>query len=256
MWGPLPAPLGLPAAVNLRHLDLRSGEWWVEDLVAAGPLQHLTFLDLWDGVAYYQKHSDARHLPDLGVLPSLQQLNLGGVVIERRDWSSVGAWLGLQTQLTRLSLRGTGPEDGKPSQAAYQVMAQLPTQLVELDVRESDLRQLPVRLSQMTGLNVLLLGGGEGLPPELPPWLPALQQLEVLEVGAVEDVEAAVVLLQQLSALRQFSVSQGADDPSGEEAGPAEQLYGQLPHLQRVEGEVLEFGLFGGAQGMQPDGQG
>jgi Leucine-rich repeat (LRR) protein len=255
LWGQPPPPLDLPRAVNLRHLDLRSGEWWVQDLVAAGPLQHLTYLDLGDAVAYHQQHSDARHLPDLGVLPSLQQLNLGGITIERRDWSRVGAWLGLQTQLTRLSLRGTRPVDIKPSRAASQGMAHLPTQLVELDVRDSDLQQLPKRLSQLTGLKVLLLGGNRRLPRDLPRWLPALQQLEVLEVGAMGTAKAAGRLLQQLPALRQFSVSHGANGPSsGEEQEPAQQLYEQLPHLQRVGPQVLEFGLFG-QPGLEPCGQ-
>jgi Leucine-rich repeat (LRR) protein len=243
-----PVPMNLPLLVNLRHLDLRSGEWWVENLVAAGPLQHLTFLDLGNGITVREdgeRRRDTGRLPDLGVLPSLQQLNLGGLVIEQSDWDRVGAWLGLQTQLTRLGMECTHLPWGKPSRGTkqqVQALAHLPTQLVELDLHGCDLQQLPPRLGQLTQLKVLLVGGNEGLPAEMLPWLPALQQLEVLEVEAVEDVGAAVGLLQQLPALRQFSVSQGAGGPSGEELDPAQELYGQLPHLQRVGHDILGFG--------------
>jgi hypothetical protein len=259
---PLPdpgsAPLYLPLMPNLRHLDLRSGEWWVENLVTLGPLQHLTYLDLWDGVADREGESNAGQLPNLGVLPSLQQLNLRGVPIAWSQWGPVGAWLGLQTQLTRLSLRDSTPLGTHPSWAAQERaegLAQLPTQLVELDLTDCGLQLWPPRVGEMTRLQVLLVGHNQGLPGELPPWLPTLQQLEVLEVHAVAHARAAVRLLQQLPALRQFSMSEVDDGALGEEVGPAQRLYEQLPHLQCVESNILQFGLFG-ELGLEPGKEG
>jgi hypothetical protein len=204
----------LPRLLTLRHLDLSDSNWHVSELVAISSMQHLTHLDLSYGLRLAMGHdgSDVGSLPVLGVLPALLQLNLRGVQVDGCQWPAVGAWLGRQSQLTRLSLRSTLWQlAGSNAQQQAEGLEQLPTQLVELDLVGSGLQQWPQRLSQMTGLRVLLVGeGNPHLTPQLPPWLLALQQLEVLN-ARISDVRAvqeeAMGLLMQLPRLGRLSVA-------------------------------------------------
>jgi Leucine-rich repeat (LRR) protein len=218
-------PPTLPLLVNLRRLDLHNSEWWVSDLVTMGGFQHLTFLDLSSGLAREGGESGAGGLPVLGVLPALQQLDLSCVGVDGHQWPAVGAWLGRQPQLTRLSLSLSAQLD-RPRDAQQQAagLALLPTQLVELDLSHCELQQLPPRLSQMTNLKILLAGSNPGLPPQLPAWLPEVQQLEVVQVHDVG--EGCMQLLRQLPRLRTF-------DSTEYEAYMALQpdLRRELPHL-------------------------
>jgi hypothetical protein len=208
--------------------------------VALGGLQHVTHLDLAGGLRLDHETCDAGSLPALGVLPALLELNLRDVQIEGCHWSALGAWLGQQSQLERLSLRSTTQQlaDSDPQQQAAG-LAQLPTQLVKLDLSSSGLCEWPPRLSQMTGLRVLLVGeGNPHLAPQLPPWLPALQQLEVLDVpvGNTRAVqEEALGLLVQLPQLNEltvaFSKSASVDDQRNAIFDFVSELRVQLPHV-------------------------
>jgi hypothetical protein len=192
-----------------------------------GGLQHLTFLGLSHGLAKEGGVSGAGSLPALGVLPALQQLNLSCVGVEGYQWPAVGAWLGQQPQLTRLSLNAgmySTTRHLANAQQQAQGLAQLPTQLVGLDLSNCGLQQLPARLSQMTDLRTLLVGHNDGLPPKLPAWLPELQQLKVLHVHGADSSD--IHLLRQLPRLRQF---QGHDDSNGGRWQTLIDLKRQLP---------------------------
>jgi Leucine-rich repeat (LRR) protein len=231
-------PPTLPHLVNLRHLDLSRSYWRVSTMLTMGGLQRLTRLDL----AYALKHEDgygnAGNLPALGALPDLTELNLERVLIDSSEWPAVGAWLGQQSQLTRLCVSSNKemiapPGNPEHLQQYAEGFAQLPTQLVELDLRSSNLQVWPPRLSQMTDLKVLLLGdGNQWLPGELPSWLPALQQLEVLEVEQVGPlgIKQAADLLLQLPRLREFEATQ-----SGKLMWRMEMLLPKLERLPRMD---------------------
>jgi Leucine-rich repeat (LRR) protein len=225
----------LPCLLNLRRLDLSGSDWWVSDLVTMGGLQHLTFLGLSSGLAKEDGVSSAGSLPALGVLPALQQLDLSCVGVDGRQWPAVGAWLGQQPQLTRLSLSLTAQPYCQPdAERQAQGLALLPTQLVELDLSHCGLQRLPPRLSQMTNLRILLAGHNQDLPAQLPAWLPELQQLEALQVHAVDKRVAEV--LRQLPRLREFD---GTDREVMYEL--MSDLWRGLPHLR---GRLCFGGLF------------
>lgn len=180
-------------------------------------------------------------MPALGVLPALKQLNLGGVAVEDEQWVPLGGWLGLQPRLEKLSLRGCaapGATTGAPAPPQQaDALSLLPTRLEELDLSSCGLQQWPQQLSQMTRLEVLLVGGNEGLRPQLPPWLPGLQRLWCLEVQRVEDAAAAVQLLKQLPKLRHLNICAAAT--TGKRGAASRQVYEQLPALQPGPGEYL-----------------
>jgi hypothetical protein len=186
--------------------------------------------------------SGAGSLPSVGVLPALQQLNLESVWLDSHQWPAVGAWLGQQPQLTRLSLRdGVHPYRELDAGQQAQGLAQLPTQLVELDLSRCTLQQLPSCLSQMANLRVLLVGVNDRLPAQLPHWLQQLQQLEVLQVERVGDKGAR--LLRQLPWLRQLWVT---DHVAYAAVEPY--LLRDLPQLTGGSpGGSLELRLFPGA---------
>jgi Leucine-rich repeat (LRR) protein len=218
--------------VHLRHLDLTEGRWWVYDLAALGGLRQLTYLNLSGALAPQGDEMEAGLLPALGVLPVLQQLNLQFNHIDSHQWPAVGAWLGQQPQLTRLSLQHTKRHQWEvdPQQQALG-LAQLPTQLVELDLTYCNLQQLPRRLSQLTRLRVLLVGeGNPDLPPRLPAWLPALRALETLQVQAVKGPEA-VELLAQLPRLQRFGAFSEGNRYAGLAGGWEKRLAVRLPHV-------------------------
>jgi Leucine-rich repeat (LRR) protein len=228
-----PPPSSMPHAANLRRLDLSHGDWPGDSLAALRGLQHLTHLDLNSGL----RRGQGKHLTSLGVLPALQQLDLSRVVIDNRDWTPVGAWLGQQPKLTRLLLEGSMQANLRAGAGQLaQGLAQLPTQLVALNLRYCGLQQLPTGLSRLTNLQVLLAGAGNVYTTlGLPGWVTLLQALEVLEVGKVDPPrgEGAAVLLQQLSRLRELNVDP-VWCPIGVYEEPGLCLYRMLPHLSRV----------------------
>jgi Leucine-rich repeat (LRR) protein len=231
-------PPTLPHLVNLRHLDLGKGDWWVSDLVPMGGLQQLMYLNLSHGLGAHHHRKDAVSLPSLGVLPALQRLDLSHVSIKGNHWPPVGAWLGQQPQLTQLFLqhsgklrrRRRGGREPAWGDVMYQTqgLAQLPTQLVELNLRHCSLQDLPACLSRLTNLQVLLAGAGNSYTTRaLPAWVTLLQQLEVLEVEKVDPPmgEAAAALLARLPRLREFRLDDiwCVDDHK--------YLFRRLPHL-------------------------
>jgi hypothetical protein len=137
------------------------------------------------------------------VFPALQQLSLAEMMILPSHWPGVGAWLGLQSQLVTLDLGGTkGPYRDTEMQQEAEGLAQLPTQLQQLNLRHCGLPHLPQCLTRLSGLKVLLVSRNrEGLPA----WLPALQQLEVVETGHL-DPHKQQWLAQELPQLPRLTL--------------------------------------------------
>jgi hypothetical protein len=197
-----------------------------------GGLKHLTYLNLSGALATRGDEGDVGALPALGVLPALKQLSLERNHIDSHQWPAVGAWLGRQPQLTRLSLQRTKRLywDVDPQQQALG-LAQLPTQLVELDLTYCKLQRLPRRLSQMTNLRVLLVGvGNPDLPPRVPSWLPALQALDTLQLQPFKD-PAGVELLAQLPQLKRLGAYSSEENRHGLSPALTQRLARRLPHV-------------------------
>jgi Leucine-rich repeat (LRR) protein len=213
----------LPHLVNLRHLDLTDGDWWAGELLMI--MQDLTFLSLagWRGD---EEHQGAA-LDDFGAMEGLQQLDLSNVDFGSQ-WVNACSWVGEHEQLTKLSLSGSGFSSYSGWQVQVQGVAQLPTQLVELDIRMEQMFELPECLSRLTNLRMLLVGGHMFHFPhgQLQDVLQGMQQLEALLIPLPPNGDV-VELLVQLPQLRYLALRPASN------ADLVDQVFDRLPHLSR-----------------------
>jgi Leucine-rich repeat (LRR) protein len=178
----------LQPLTRLRHLNLKGvTQCQAASYTVLGALQQLTHLNLAAGPSYACCAALAGTQP----LLALQQLDLSGQGVS--CVATLGPWLRHLSALTWLSLAGCG--------AGYQQpLLFLPGQLQEVDLSGMCLVQLPSRLSQLQGLQVLHCSRNPGLK-RLPAWLPQPQQLEVLDLhGTAVATEQEV--LAHMPALR------------------------------------------------------
>jgi Leucine-rich repeat (LRR) protein len=208
----------VPALPALRSLRL-SG--WVprraDQLSAVA--QQLTHLKLYASL----RPGVAAALEQLGVMPQLQQLELGAMSLECGGCyfdslpPAAAQWLQQQPALTRLKLvscKLAGPH-----------LLQLPGQLEELDIERSRLVEpTPAALPQLSRLHKLTLYTRDH--QQLPPWLSSLSRLEELSVQCSQDTTGWEVL-GQLPALRRLR----AVDFSPHKLSLVKHALPHVPHL-------------------------
>jgi Leucine-rich repeat (LRR) protein len=145
---------------------------------------------------------EVARLGQVGVLPQLQQLQLGHMPIDSKhdfahwDASAAIPWLQQQPRLTSLTLVGC-PVPGL-------LLQQLPPQLEELDIRQGAwLTDPPPTVAQLSRLRKLALS----VEKHLPAWVSNLSSLEELRVSGWQ-VAGDWQVLAQLPVLRRVELPQ------------------------------------------------
>jgi hypothetical protein len=149
-----------------------------------------------------------QQLVRLGHLPRLQWLTLSCPAVAYRTGnrptilSALAPWLAQQTALTYVSLWGNPLASGEQLQ-------HLPTHIEVLDVSRSNLTQLPLCLTRLTGLKQLRMQNNP--VEELPAWLPCLRNLELLDMEGSGGPQSRQDVLAAMPALRRVGLPTGND---------------------------------------------